>query len=357
MRVAILGGWGESPAENRAWKLKADAESRGLMAEACRELGRRLARRQHTVVVGSEKKNSADFHVVRGMLEEIGGSSASLARIEVIEGVESQRPLYLAEREGPLGRYFSSINPSSQARPVRSAEKILAVRGADVVLTVGGLAATWTGGVAAMVAKKPVVPIGTFGGASRQLLQLLKICDHALKSSANERQFDLLDNNVWSDDLLDTAFELGKLNRPRVFFGYCGKAAATAAAVVEYLTSLGFEVLDWATDFRSGRVILDEIHEGISSSNYGLFLFTPDDLPGKGRKKGAPRDNVVFEAGYFMGAHGRERTVIIIQRGAKIPADYGGHIYIPMKRAGDIAPIKRDLCRALGLSPATAAES
>ena len=351
MRVAIFGGWDESPSRNKEWKVKAGTKSQSQIIEACRAIGKRLAKNQHTVIVGSEKKNSADYHVVHSMLEEIEKPSASLSRIEVIEGIESRRPLYKTEREKKYGSSFSSINRTSLGRPIRSAEKILAVQNADAVITIGGLTDTWTGGIAAIVAKKPVVPIGTFGGASRQLLQALESLRHALKSSDNAQKFSLLDNNVWNPDLIDTVFDLGGLDGDRVFFGYCGKARSTAEAIEKYLESLGLNVLNWATDFRFGKVILEEIHAGVSSSKYGVFLFTPDDLPGKGEKQGAPRDNVIFEAGYFISAHGRERTIIIVQEGAKILADYGGHIYISLKDANDISTIKGDLHKAFGLAP------
>ena len=56
-----------------------------------------------------------------------------------------------------------------------------------------------------------------------------------------------------------------------------------------------------------------------------------------------PRDNVVFEAGYFMNSHGPTRTVIIVQGDTKVLADYGGYIYLSIKDPDDISPIKQRL--------------
>ena len=89
MRVAIFGGWDESSTRNKEWKVKAGAKSQSQIIEACRAIGKRLAQNQHTVIVGSEKKNSADYHVVHSMLEGLGEPNTSLSRIEVIEGIES----------------------------------------------------------------------------------------------------------------------------------------------------------------------------------------------------------------------------------------------------------------------------
>lgn len=278
---------------------------------------------------------------------------ASLPWIEVIEGIESETPLYQSERENEkYRRFFAPIERAAGGRPIRSAEKIMAVQKADAVITIAGLRDTWTGGIAAIVAKKPVVPIGTFGGASRELLQALASMDHALKSSDNSQKFSRLNDQVWNNDLIDTVFDLGGLSGDRVFFGYCSKANSTAGAIKHYMEeSLKLKVIDWVSDFNMGRVILDEIHTAISSSKYGVFLFSPDDDPvGENEKQRPPRDNVIFEAGYFMSAHGRDRTIIIVQEGAKVLADYGGHIYISLKNPGDISTIKGQLHRAFGLA-------
>jgi len=53
-----------------------------------------------------------------------------------------------------------------------------------------------------------------------------------------------------------------------------------------------------------------------------------------------PRDNVVFEAGYFAAAKGRDRVLIIKEEGAKMPADLGGNIYLTLSQRDDIRPIE-----------------
>jgi hypothetical protein len=350
MRVAIFGGWDENSTRNNEWKV--DENRQAQIIEACRAIGKRLAKNKHSAIVGSEKKNSADYHVIQGMLEELEEPNASLPWIEVIEGIESEEPLYKSERENAkYWRCFSPIPSPFAGRPIRAAEKIMAVQRADAVITIGGLTDTWTGGIAAIVAKKLVLPIATFGGASHQLLQALNSLDHALKSSENVSKFNLLNNAVWNPGLIDTIFELGGLDGDRVFFGYCSKAISTADAIHTYLKSLGLNVINWATDFHSGKVILDEIHAAVSSCKYGVFLFTPDDLIDGDQQSRAPRDNVIFEAGYFMNAHGRDHTVIIVQEGAKVLADYGGHIYVSLKDPTDISSIKAQLHKALGITP------
>jgi predicted nucleotide-binding protein len=109
-------------------------------------------------------------------------------------------------------------------------------------------------------------------------------------------------------------------------------------------SELGLAVEDWATDFPTGNVILAEIQGAAEFNKYGVFLFTRDDKVKSGSKTYmVPRDNVVFEAGYFISAHGPERTLIIVEDGTKVPADYGGYIYASLKDRNDISSIKDQL--------------
>lgn len=111
-------------------------------------------------------------------------------------------------------------------------------------------------------------------------------------------------------------------------------------------SELGLAVEDWAkaTDFQTGNVILSEIQAAAQFSKYGVFLFTPDDEMKSGSEtQMVPRDNVVFEAGYFISSHGPERTLIIVEEGTRVPADYGGYIYASLRDKNDISSIKDQL--------------
>lgn len=139
---------------------------------------------------------------------------------------------------------------------------------------------------------------------------------------------------LWLDQLKE---------RRDVFLGYCSKARDTANAINLFLTKLGVNVLDWA-DFSAGGNILDEIERASAMSSAGIFLFTQDDLLEEAQgERAAPRDNVVFEAGYFTQAKGRERVLIIREEGVKMPADIGGNIYLPLLDRKNIASIETQL--------------
>ena len=63
------------------------------------------------------------------------------------------------------------------------------------------------------------------------------------------------------------------------------------------------------------------------------------------RKYIAPRDNVIFETGYFARARGKERTLIIREGSTKLPADIGGVIYLSLRKRSDITPLKPGLMK------------
>lgn len=131
-----------------------------------------------------------------------------------------------------------------------------------------------------------------------------------------------------------------------VFFGYCSKADTLARDIKGFLTDeAGLKVLDWATDFRAGRTIMEEIARATATCRCGLFLFTADDpVDGAPTSTAVPRDNVLLEAGYFMSAHTARHMVVVREKGTRMPADLGGMIYLTIESrsawretAGEIA--------------------
>jgi hypothetical protein len=129
-----------------------------------------------------------------------------------------------------------------------------------------------------------------------------------------------------------------------VFLGYSSKAEPTAALIRKFLTeTLHLRVFDWH-DFQSGQIIWDSIERAERLTDSGIFLFMADDKLGQGKAQlHVPRDNVVYEAGYFAGAKGRSQSLIIREEGAKIPSDLGGILYLQLPGRNDIAAIESKL--------------
>ena len=128
--------------------------------------------------------------------------------------------------------------------------------------------------------------------------------------------------------------------RKDIFLGYCSKSAGIAAQIQLRLEKLGATVHNWAMDFRAGGSILSEIENARAACVRGVFLFSEDDPLEGAPGVAAPRDNVVFEAGYFMSSKGPERCLIIRHGDAKMPADVGGTIYVYLTKSADVSSIE-----------------
>lgn len=141
--------------------------------------------------------------------------------------------------------------------------------------------------------------------------------------------------------------------RRDVFLGDCSKGSPVASALRKDLELAGHSVLDWSRDFKAGgATIFDEIERAASLCRAAIFVFTSDDeLAAPARAKASftavPRDNVLFEAGYFMQVRGKARVAIVREAGTRMPADLGGVIYLSFADRRQLRATKQGLRRFL----------
>lgn len=115
-------------------------------------------------------------------------------------------------------------------------------------------------------------------------------------------------------------------DRVFVVHGHDGELKHAVARLVE---KQGLEAIILSEQANKGKTIIEKFEENSDVSG-AICLFTADDL---GRAKAAPneqpraRQNVVFEAGYFMGKLSRSRVVIIAESGVELPSDMQGIVY------------------------------
>lgn len=80
--------------------------------------------------------------------------------------------------------------------------------------------------------------------------------------------------------------------------------------------------------FRPMRQALVDLVKEAASTDFGIFIFSPDDIADiRGETRHVVRDNVLFELGLFIGAIGVERCFIVAPRGApslRMPSDLLG---------------------------------
>lgn len=123
---------------------------------------------------------------------------------------------------------------------------------------------------------------------------------------------------------------VSKNPRPVLFIGSSTESLPIARAVRSNFDHDDFVVNLW-TDrvFSPSRFPITELEKQIQEADFAMLVLGRDDeVISRNQKSDAPRDNVIFELGLFMGALSHERTFMIIPRGCdiKIPTDLLGLI-------------------------------
>ena len=116
--------------------------------------------------------------------------------------------------------------------------------------------------------------------------------------------------------------------RPRLFIGSSKESLPVARAIRSNFDHDDFVVNLW-TDrvFGPSRFPITELEKQVQAADFAVLVLGRDDeVISRNQKSDAPRDNVIFELGLFMGALSHERTFMIIPRGCdiKIPTDLLG---------------------------------
>lgn len=123
-------------------------------------------------------------------------------------------------------------------------------------------------------------------------------------------------------------FVLQRNPRPVIFLG-CSSEALSIATVVKSAIETGDCVVRLWTDnvFVASSFAIIDLEEQVRTSDFAILLLTPDDtVVSREVTEVAPRDNIIFELGLFMGAITHSRTFLLMPKGAKlkIPSDLLG---------------------------------
>jgi predicted nucleotide-binding protein len=116
--------------------------------------------------------------------------------------------------------------------------------------------------------------------------------------------------------------------KPHIFIGSSAESLLVAHEIHAGLAHDKFLVKVWTDGvFQASRATIQDLMVQVDMADFAVMVFTPDDnTVSRHKQADAPRDNVVFELGLFMGDVGPERTFIVKPRGAalKIPTDLLG---------------------------------
>ena len=135
----------------------------------------------------------------------------------------------------------------------------------------------------------------------------------------------------------------------RVFIVSSAEAIDIARSIQNAFDHDPFSVVVWTDGvFRASHYAIDSLERVLDQTDVAIAIGEPDDLTeSRGERHSTPRDNVIFELGFFMGRLGRHRALLVEPRGeeVKLPSDLAGITTITY-RYGDGKDLARSLAPA-----------
>jgi CRP/FNR family transcriptional regulator, cyclic AMP receptor protein len=117
-------------------------------------------------------------------------------------------------------------------------------------------------------------------------------------------------------------------NKPQLFLGCSAESLIIAQEIQLGLKHDNIEAVTWVNGvFGPSSITIDALMTAVNEYDFAAFVFSPDDEGiSRNVKYDAPRDNVVFELGLFMGRLDRNRAFIVKEQNTdvKIPTDLLG---------------------------------
>ena len=163
--------------------------------------------------------------------------------------------------------------------------------------------------------------------------------ERSIVAKISEQEFIRLANaypQLWRSlaiELCQRLIERRKFHRepnlkPVVFIGSSKEQLAIAEAIKNAIPAALADVVIWSENvFTASTFALESLEAQLLTADFAVLVAGPDDrVTSRRAESEAPRDNVVFELGLFMGALSRSRTFVFAPEGTalKIPSDLKG---------------------------------
>ena len=152
---------------------------------------------------------------------------------------------------------------------------------------------------------------------------------------------------VLADRLRQRNLYVQPVNRhPILFIGCSAESLEIGRSIQTALAYDDIEARIWTDDvFTAGSFAIESLERELQKVDFAALVLSPDDtVISRKATTQAPRDNMIFELGLFMGALGRDRAFLVCPRGidVKIPSDLIGVTpltYNPDNHSGLVAAV------------------
>jgi hypothetical protein len=119
-----------------------------------------------------------------------------------------------------------------------------------------------------------------------------------------------------------------RVAKPSIFIGSSTPNLEVATAIADCLSKRQFIALVWNEGlFSQNESTFDGLQRISKEVDFAIFVWGASDvITAKEQSIAAPRDNVVFETGLFLGSLGRNRVFMVVDKtvNLKIPSDFAG---------------------------------
>jgi CRP/FNR family transcriptional regulator, cyclic AMP receptor protein len=115
--------------------------------------------------------------------------------------------------------------------------------------------------------------------------------------------------------------------RPVVFVGSSKESLKPAREIQGHFSHDDMVMRLWTQGFRPSATAFENLERELAGADFAVLVLAADDLvESRDVLQDAPRDNVIWEHGFFTGGLGRGRVFIVRPRDVdlKLPSDWGG---------------------------------
>jgi len=147
--------------------------------------------------------------------------------------------------------------------------------------------------------------------------------------------------------------------RPVVFIGSSKESLTPPREIQSLLSHDDLVSRPWTDGFRPSATVIENLERELAGADFAILVLVADDLvESRGATQNAPRDNVIWEHGFFTGGLGRGRVFIVSPRGVdlKLPSDWGGITILdydpngtdddlPSRLGGAVNAIRKEISR------------